>query len=113
MTGVRHRDDASERPGAMSTGHFTPVTASAIVGGKTAFSFGRVGDGKQSSGKEGTSIHGKTSRNDADVISDDRGPSAAESADARSRLNHISALGAELGSTIVYPAIERGCSRVA
>ena len=62
MTGVRHRDDASKRPGAMSTGHLAPVAASAVVGGKTAFSFGRVGDGKQSGGKESTSIHGNTSR---------------------------------------------------
>jgi hypothetical protein len=59
MTGVRHRDDASERPGAMRTGHLAPVTASAIVGGKTAFSFGCGGDGKQRGGKESTSIHGK------------------------------------------------------
>src|ERR1700736_2234234 len=62
MTGVRHRDDASKRPGAMSTGHLAPVAASAVVGSKTAFSFGRVGDGKQSGGKESTSIHGNTSR---------------------------------------------------
>ena len=50
----------------MRAGHLAPVTASAIVGGKTAFSLGRVGDGKQSEGKESTkestSIHGKTSR---------------------------------------------------
>ena len=50
----------------MRTGHLAPVTASAIVGGKTAFSLGRVGNGKQSKGKEttkeSTSIHGKTSR---------------------------------------------------
>src|ERR1700737_1530727 len=62
MTGVRHRDDASKRPGAMSTGHLAPMAASAVVGSKTAFSFGRVGDGKQSGGKESTSIHGNTSR---------------------------------------------------
>src|SRR5260370_18058070 len=65
MTGVRHRDDASKRPGAMSTGHLAPVAASAVVGGKAAFSFGRVGDGKQSGGKESTSIHGNTSRRPA------------------------------------------------
>jgi hypothetical protein len=59
MTGARHRDDASQRPGAMSTSHLAPVAASAIVGGKTAFSFGRLGDGKQSSGEESGSIHGK------------------------------------------------------
>ena len=46
----------------MSTGHLAPVAASAVVGSKTAFSFGRVGDGKQSGGKESTSIHGNTSR---------------------------------------------------
>src|SRR6202049_939837 len=62
MTGVRHRDDASQRPGAMTPGSLAPVPASAVVGSKTAFSFGRVGDGKQSGGKESTSIHGNTSR---------------------------------------------------
>jgi hypothetical protein len=62
MTGVRHRDDAPQRPEAMSTGRLAPVAASAAIGGKTAFSFGRVGDGKQSGGKESTSIHGKNSR---------------------------------------------------
>ena len=45
----------------MSTGHLALVAASAIVGGKTAFSFGRVGDGKQRSGKESRSIHDETS----------------------------------------------------
>jgi hypothetical protein len=43
----------------MSTSHLTPVAVSAIVGGKTAFSVGCVCDGKQSSGKESRSIHGK------------------------------------------------------
>ena len=46
----------------MSTGHLAPAAMSAVVGGKTAFSFGRVGDGKQSSGKESRSIHGKKPR---------------------------------------------------
>src|SRR6266436_5898115 len=66
MTGVGHRDDASQRPGAMSTGHLAPVAASAIVGGQTVFGPGRVGDGKQGKGKENTkastSIHDKISR---------------------------------------------------
>ena len=43
----------------MSTSHLTPVAVSAIVGGKTAFSVGCVCDGKQSSGKESRSIHGR------------------------------------------------------
>jgi hypothetical protein len=60
MTGVRHRDDAPQRPEAMSTGRLAPVAASAAIGGKTAFSFGRVGDGKQSGGKESTSYMAKT-----------------------------------------------------
>jgi hypothetical protein len=59
MTGARHGDDASQRPGAMSTSHLAPVAVSTIVGGKAAFSLGRLGDGKQSSGQEGGSIHGK------------------------------------------------------
>jgi hypothetical protein len=40
-------------PDAISTSHLAPAAVSAAVGGKTAFSFGRLGDGKQSSGKEG------------------------------------------------------------
>src|SRR5271154_6823893 len=62
MTGVRHGDQASQGPGAMSTGHLAPVAAPAIVGGKTAFSPGRVGDGKQDKGNANASIHGKISR---------------------------------------------------
>src|SRR5258708_23543948 len=60
MTGARQRDDASQRPGAMSTSHLAPVAVSAIVGGKTVFRVGRGCDGKQSSGKESRSIHDKT-----------------------------------------------------
>jgi hypothetical protein len=59
MTGARHGDDASQRPGAMSASHLAPVAVSAIVGGKTAFGLGRLGDGKQSSGQKSGSIHGK------------------------------------------------------
>jgi hypothetical protein len=59
MIGARHSDDASQRPGAMSTSHLAPVAVSAIVGGKTAFSLGSLGDGKQSSSQESGSIHGK------------------------------------------------------
>src|ERR1700730_6783036 len=79
MTGVRHRDDASQRPAAMSTGHFAPVAASAIVGGETAFSPGRVGDGKQGKDKASTSIHGKISRRPgnkaAETVQSNRGES--------------------------------------
>src|SRR5260370_42507965 len=62
MTGGRQVDDDPKRPGAMSTGHRAAVGASAVVGSKTAFRFGRVGDGKQSGGKESKPIHGNTSR---------------------------------------------------
>src|ERR1700732_42711 len=34
MTGVRHRDDASEMPGTMSAGRFALVTASSVVRGE-------------------------------------------------------------------------------
>ena len=57
MPGARHRDDASQRPDAMSTSHLALAALSAVVGGKAAFSFGRLDDGKRNSGKEST--HGK------------------------------------------------------
>src|SRR5258708_18020232 len=62
MTGVRQRDYASQRPGAMSTGQLAAVAASAVVGGKTAFRFGRVDVGKQGNRNDSRSIHGKISR---------------------------------------------------
>jgi len=49
MTGVRHRDDASEMPGAMSAGRFALVTASSVVRGETGFGLSCPGDGKQNS----------------------------------------------------------------
>src|SRR4029077_12246934 len=35
---MRYRHDASERPGAMSAGHFSVVTASTVVGRKSSLS---------------------------------------------------------------------------
>jgi hypothetical protein len=49
MTGVRHRDDASEMPGTMSAGRFALVTASSVVRGETGFGLSCPGDGKQNS----------------------------------------------------------------
>jgi hypothetical protein len=43
----------------MRTSHLAAVAVSAIVGSKTAFSLGRLGDGKQSSSQESGSIAGK------------------------------------------------------
>jgi hypothetical protein len=39
MTGVSHRDDASERSGSMRAGHLVAMASPAIVRGETGFGF--------------------------------------------------------------------------
>jgi hypothetical protein len=39
MSGVRHRDDTSERPGSMGASHLTAATPTAAIGGEAGLSF--------------------------------------------------------------------------
>ena len=88
IAGARHGDDASKRPGAMSTRHPAPRAVSAIVGGKTAFSLGRLGDGEQGNGKEGGSMH------DKNLAAAPSGPCKAIAAKTRARTHKSSLIGA-------------------